>query len=383
MEGDLNIALLQSKEHFDTLVSGVQDYAIFLLNPEGNVISWNAGAQRIKGYNAEEIVGKNFSVFYTQEALERDCPRHTLRIAARDGRCTDEGWRIRKDGSRFWANVVVTALRTENSKLLGFLKITRDLTQRRQIEALQQADHQKDEFLATLFHELRTQLNAVSGWIYLMRESRNSDAIMSQGLDVLQRSTDILIRLTSDLLDISKISSGKTTLDFEELDLRKVVDLSVKAFATQAVEKSISLETSVEVPKEVDCKVWGDETRLYQILANLLSNALKFTPEGGSVSIQLKQAQAKAIVVVKDTGKGISPEFLPHIFERFAQEISEEHRGLGLGLAICKHLVKLHGGSISAESEGLGRGTMIKVELPVIAPNEAPRTEHTITDGFQ
>ena len=383
MEGDPNIALLQSKEHFDTLVSGVEDYAIFLLNPEGNVISWNAGAQRIKGYNAEEIVGKNFSVFYTQEALERDWPRHILRIAARDGRCTDEGWRIRKDGSRFWASVVVTALRTANSKLLGFLKITRDLTERCQIEALQQADHQKDEFLATLSHELRTQLNAMSGWIYLMRESQNNDAIISQGLEVLQRSTDILTQLISDLLDISKISSGKTTLDFEEVDLRKIVDLSVKAFRTQAVEKGIALESSVEVPKEVDCKVWGDEARLHQILANLLSNALKFTPEGGSVSIQLKQAQAKAIVVVRDTGKGISPEFLPYIFERFAQEISEEGGGLGLGLAICKDLVKLHGGSISAESEGPGRGTMIKVELPVIAPNEAPRTEHATTDGLQ
>ena len=231
------------------------------------------------------------------------------------------------------------------------------------------ADRAKDQFLAVLSHELRTPLNAILGWTYLMRESPNDESLVGQGVEVLQRNTETLIELISDLLDTSRIVSGTLTLDFQEVDLKQIVTGSVDTLRVEAAEKGIALESLVEVPEEVVCRVWGDEARLHQILANLLSNALKFTPRGGSVSVRLKKAQESAIVVVKDTGKGISPDFLPRIFKRFSQDeaSSRENRGLGLGLAICKHLVELHGGSISAESEGPGRGAMIKVELPVIA----------------
>jgi len=161
---DGGVALRQSEENFDTLVSGVEDYAIFLLSPNGNVITWNAGAQRIMGYNPEEIIGKHYSVFYTPEAIESDLPGHVLHIAAKEGRFRQEGWRVRKDETRFWASTVLTALRTDDDDLRGFLKITHDLTERRKVEALQLADRQKDQFLATLSHELRTHLNASLGW---------------------------------------------------------------------------------------------------------------------------------------------------------------------------------------------------------------------------
>jgi signal transduction histidine kinase/ActR/RegA family two-component response regulator len=240
------------------------------------------------------------------------------------------------------------------------------------------ADRAKDQFLATLSHELRTPLNAILGWTYLMREALNNESLIGQGLEVLQRNTKTLIELISDLLDTSRIVAGTLTLDFQDVDLRQVVKASLETLRVQAADKGIALESLVEIPEEVSCTVWGDESRLHQVLANLLSNALKFTPSGGSVIVQLRKVRASVIIVVKDTGKGISPKFLPHIFKRFSQDEASaaENRGLGLGLAICKHLVELHSGSIIAESEGLGRGATIKVELPAIASHYGPVDEH-------
>jgi len=240
--------------------------------------------------------------------------------------------------------------------------------QKARLEA-EAADRAKDEFLAILSHELRTPLNAILGWTFLMKDSRNDESLMSQGLAVLQRNTKTLIELMSDLLDTSRIITGTLTLDFQEVDLKQIVRSSVETLRLEAAGKGVTLESLVEVPEEVSCRAWGDEARLHQILANLLSNALKFTPERGSVTLRLRKAEASATLVVKDTGKGISPEFLPHVFERFSQEgaSSRNDSGLGLGLAICKHLVELHRGSISAHSQGPGHGAMIKVELPILA----------------
>jgi nitrogen-specific signal transduction histidine kinase len=233
------------------------------------------------------------------------------------------------------------------------------------------ADRAKDQFLATLSHELRTPLNAILGWTHIMRDARNDESLIGQGLDVVQRNTTTLVELISDLLDTSRIVAGALTLDFQDVDLKQVVRAGLETLRVQAAEKSIALESLLEVPEEVSCRVWGDEARLHQILANLLNNALKFTLRGGTVTVQLRKVEASAIIVVKDTGIGISPEFLPHIFERFSQYAAGAagNRGLGLGLAICKHLVELHSGSIMAESEGLGHGAIIKVALPTIASN--------------
>ena len=247
------------------------------------------------------------------------------------------------------------------------------------------ADRAKDQFLAILSHELRTPLNAILGWTYLMRDARNNESLIGQGLEVLQRNTKTLIELISDLLDTSRIVAGTLTLDFQDVDLKQVVKASLETLRVQAVEQGIALESLLEVPEEVSCTVWGDESRLNQVLANLLSNALKFTPSGGSVTVRLRKVPASVIIEVKDTGKGISPKFLPHVFKRFSQDeaSSAENRGLGLGLAICKHLVELHGGTIIAESEGLGRGATIKVELPAKASNYGPVDEHLEERSFR
>ena len=381
---DSNAALRQSEEHFDTLVAGVEDYAIFLLDPKGYVVSWNAGAQRIKGYESKEIIGKHFSVFYTREAKEHNRPGEVLRIAATEGKFTEEGWRVRKDGSLFWGSVTVTALRTQNGLLRGFLKITRDLTERQKIEALQRADRSKDLFLATVSHEFRTHLNAILGWTSLMKESPTDQALISQGLDVLQRNSMTLSRLVEDLVDISKIAAGALNLEFEEVDLKQIVISSVESLRFNAAEKGIALKSFVEVPDEVECRVWGAQVRLQQILTNILSNSLKFTPDQGAVTVLLKTAGGRAILLVNDTGIGISPEFLPHAFELFAQGESgpRENRGMGLGLSICKYLVNAHQGSISIASDGPGRGATVKVELPLLASGPARNIELAKVHAF-
>jgi signal transduction histidine kinase/ActR/RegA family two-component response regulator len=247
------------------------------------------------------------------------------------------------------------------------------------------ANRAKDHFLATLSHELRTPLNAISGWTYLMRNSRKDETLVAQGLDVLQRNTNSLIELISDLLDTSRIVAGTLTMEFKEVDLKQVVRASVETLRVQAAEKRIAVATLVEIPEAVPCTVLGDEARLHQILGNLLGNSLKFTPVEGSVTVQLRKTRTNAIIVVKDTGKGISPEFLPHIFERFSQDGASprENGGMGLGLAICKHLVELHGGSISVESAGPGRGAMIKVKLRTIASKSDPSAERPAKRAFK
>ena len=197
--------------------------------------------------------------------------------------------------------------------------------QRARLEA-EAANRAKDHFLATLSHELRTPLNAISGWTYLMRNARKDETVIAQGLDVLQRNTSTLIELISDLLDTSRIVAGTLTMEFKVVDLKQVVRASVETLRLQAAEKGIALATLVEIPETVSCTVLGDEARLHQIRGNLLGNSLKFTPGGGSVTVQLRKTRANAIIVVKDTGKGISPEFLPHIFKRFCPRQSKLQR---------------------------------------------------------
>jgi signal transduction histidine kinase len=207
----------------------------------------------------------------------------------------------------------------------------------------------------------------------------------------LQRNTETLTELISDLLDISKIAAGTLTLSFEAVDFKDIVSSSVETLRAQATEKGIALETFVEIPEEIGCTVLGDEVRLEQILANILSNALKFTPNGGAVTVHLRKAEATAILVVKDTGIGMPPDFIPHAFEQFTQAKSStaENRGMGIGLAICKHLVELHNGSISAESEGLENVRHLELEvgwLPSIAFTASARNEDRVRSrraGFQ
>lgn len=243
----------------------------------------------------------------------------------------------------------------------------------------------KDEFLATLSHELRTPLNAILGWAQLLRAGKMAPKELARGLEVIERNARAQARLIEDLLDMSRIISGKAKLDVKTVDLPSVVDAALESVQAAAQAKSIRLTRSIDASVS---RAAGDAARLQQILWNLLSNAIKFTPKGGSVEVAMQPAGDSVAIAVSDTGQGIAPEFLPHVFERFRQadsSVTRLHSGLGLGLAIARHLTELHGGTIRAESEGSGRGAVFTVRLPGAADSlrdrapveESPTPERT------
>jgi PAS domain S-box-containing protein len=380
-------ALRRSEERFRLLVEAVIDYAIFMLDPNGYVLTWNVGARRIKGYEAKEIIGKHFSMFYPLDAIQTGWPEHELHEAAEKGRFEDEGWRIRKDGSRFWANVVITALRDESGQLQGFAKVTRDLSERRRAEALEQAGadrdalieaernarlqaqravRMKDEFLATLSHELRTPLNAILGWAQLLRRYKDiKPDDLERGTEAIERNARAQAQLIDDLLDLSRIMAGRIRLDVQRLTLSDVVQAALESIEPAALAKGIRVEKILD---PFTGSISGDPARLQQVVWNLLSNAVKFTGKGGRIQIVVERVDSHVELSVSDTGIGIAPEFLPNVFDRFSQQNSSTTRGfsgLGLGLAITKQLVELHGGAVTAKSAGEGQGATFVVTLPL------------------
>jgi PAS domain S-box-containing protein len=255
------------------MIESVKDYAIFMLDPQGYVATWNSGAERIKGYSADEIIGRHFSVFFTSEDLAEGKPAKELHVAATAGRFEDEGWRVRKDESHFWANVVLTALRDKDDTLRGFVKITRDMTERRMVEALQVADRQKNEFLAILAHELRNPLAPIRNGVQLLKMSRDEGSI-HETTEMMERQVGQLVRLVDDLMDVSRIITGKIHLDKEPIE--------VSAFVNRAIEEvqptidAGGHELMLSMPAR-SVLVDGDIVRLSQVISNLLSNAAKFT----------------------------------------------------------------------------------------------------------
>lgn len=355
-------------------VDSVKDYAIFMLDPAGHVVTWNVGAQRTKGYSAAEIIGQHFSRFYTPEDVAALKPQRLLELAARDGLVEDEGWRLRKDGSRFWADVVLTAVRDEDGTLAGFGKVTRDLTERRSLEEAERhararaeaASLAKDEFLAIVSHELRTPLNVIVGEMFRLRKTSDTQTA-AQGWDSLDRNVRLLTRLVEDLLDLSRAVSGKLRVDPQPVDLARIAHDVVAAARSSAEIKGVTITSNLDATTGF---VLGDPVRLHQVIWNLLSNAIKFTPSGGSVSISVGREAADAVLRVSDTGVGFNVELQGRLFDAFSQgdpSTTRAESGLGLGLAIVKRLVEAHGGRVTARSEGLARGATFEVCLPLPA----------------
>ncbi|HEY2819255.1 MAG TPA: PAS domain S-box protein [Casimicrobiaceae bacterium] len=380
-------SLRQSEQRFRLLVEGVTDYAIFMLDANGNVITWNSGAQRIKGYEAHEIIGQHFRKFYPPDAIESKWPEHELMVATETGRFVDEGWRIRKDGSRFWAGVTIAALRDDDGRLRGFAKLTRDLSERKRAEALEESGAQreelleaersariaaqrtarmKDEFLATLSHELRTPLSAILGWSEILKRQRTpKPEDFQRAVEAIERNARAQARLIEDLLDLSRILSGRLRLDVQQVPVIDIVRAAMDSAEPTAHTKGIRLESVLDPRGGV---VSGDPSRLQQVFWNLLSNAIKFTPKGGRVQVLLQRVNSHIELSVSDTGIGIPANFLPHVFERFSQKdasTTRKYGGLGLGLAIAKQLSELHGGSLQAKSLGEGKGATFVVTLPL------------------
>jgi PAS domain S-box-containing protein len=529
-----------SEAQLRLIVDSIGDYAIYMLDAEGRIETWSRGAQRIKGYTPEEIIGRNFEVFYPPEDVASGKPRRQLRIAAEAGTYDDESLHLRKDGSRFWASVVVSAIRDDEGQLRGFVNLTHDITERKHNEEgkvflaeasrllassieyeetlrriariavprvadwcavdllidagrvlarvavehadptkvelanrlektypadpaaspavaevirerrtlfypqipddlvrasaqdpehlrivrelglrsaiitplvaadrvlgtimfvtagdrrlteddvtiaedvaaraavavqnaelyreAQEANRAKDDFLATVSHELRTPMTAVLGWARLLRTETDPEVIAEAALAV-ERSALAQAQLIDDILDVARIRVGKLKMRFDSANLAEVVAAAVDTVRFTAEAKHVRLR--VEMDRGV-LPVSGDSQRLQQVVWNLLTNAVKFTPEAGRVDVVLEQEDGKARLTVRDTGPGIPPDFLPHLFERFRQAETTQrrgHSGLGLGLSIAQYIVDAHGGTIRAQSAREGTGATFVVELPTL-----------------
>ena len=403
--------LRESEERFRLLVQSVRDYGIFMLDPRGYIASWNEGAQNIKGYTEEEAIGKHFSMFYTQQDRDRDFPAYELEVAAREGRFEDEGWRVRKDGTHFWANVVITALRPESGELVGFAKVTRDLTERKNAElralddarrlAVEEAarvnaelrarelaslneelqrtaaelerrrseaevaNRAKSDFLAAMSHELRTPLNAIGGYASLLEMGIRGpiNEAQREDLDRISRSQAHLLSVINDILNFSRIEAGRVQYDCRPVTLREVLDTVEPMITVSAAARGLSLE--IVAPPDVS--IYADPGKVEQILLNLLANAVKFTDPGGRVTLRAEIAGDRAHLIVQDTGMGIPADHLKAIFEPFVQVgrgLSTPSEGTGLGLAISRDLARAMGGDLWVESEE-GVGSTFTVSQPL------------------
>ncbi|WP_458382956.1 ATP-binding protein [Rhizobium anhuiense] len=361
--------LTESEERFRQLVEGVSDYGIFGLDTTGRVVSWNAGAERITGYGAEEIVGQHFSCFYPTETRD-SFPAEELAKATRHGRTEAEGWRVRKDGAQFWSHVVVTALHDEAGRLRGFSKITRDITERKQIEEALlaaredaiRASNAKSEFLSRMSHELRTPLNSVLGFAQLL-EMDVTDAESRESVAQILRAGRHLLSLIDEVLDMARIEAGRMDLAVEAQPVAEVIDEAVSLARPLCGKQQITIE--VVEPAEPDLSVLADRRRLLQVFLNLLSNAVKYNRPQGSVTVSHRAMDGGYIrIEVSDTGPGIPAERVSRLFTPFdrlgAERISQE--GTGLGLALSKHLTDAMGGTLGfSNREG---GATFHIDLP-------------------
>jgi PAS domain S-box-containing protein len=360
-------ALRASEERFRVLVEGVKDYAIFMLDRHGYVATWNIGAERIKGYTAKEIIGQHFSRFYDPAEVATGLCDRELEIAAREGRFEDEGWRVRKDGTRFWANVVITGLRDASGQLAGYAKVTRDLTERRRVEEqririaqMQEAVRVRDEFLTIVSHELKTPLTALQLQLQsLLQRTDAMDQKVTSKLERANRSGDRLADLIESLLDMSRIATGRLVLDRETCDLAELVRQVAEDLRMAAAKAGSELELQLAGPIS---GVW-DRVRLEQVVINLLANAIKYGA-GAPITICLRLEEGEALLVVRDRGPGVPDSDRERIFGRFERAAStRNYGGLGIGLYVTREILTAHAGSIRVENAP-GGGAEFIVRLP-------------------
>ena len=432
-------SLRQSEERYRFFVEGVTNYAIFMMNADGLITSWNVGAEGILGYQEAEIIGQPLSIIFTPEDIEQGIPEQALSRAVTEGMSKDDRWHVRKNNLRFWAHGFVTPIRDEAGNLRGFAKILQDLTERKSSEEEREqlllreqaaraeaeaANRAKDDFLAVISHELRTPMTAIIGWAGMLRSGMLDESKANLAMEAIERNASLQMQLIEDLLDISRIIREDISLNFSQVNLLEVIAAALEVVHPAADSKEIELkfvqDSSIEGFKNRESTddssllIWGDTERLQQVVLNLLSNAIKFTPSGGRVEVRLSVVTDRGTEVIDrqedssrsqttnyplpvnsffaqiqviDTGIGISPDFLPYIFDRFRQADStsaRSNKGLGLGLAIARHLLQLHGGTIEADSLGRGQGATFTLKLPIrdASPIDPPPSSATGMQSF-
>ena len=373
-------ALNETAEQFHILVDSVEEYAIYLLDANGNVITWNTGAEKIKGYSTEEIIGKNFASFYTVEDVAAGKPQRNLREAGRRGYIRDQGLRVRKDGSTFEAEVIITALHDDAGNLRGFSKVTRDITDQirsREFEAekiaAQKASKAKDDFLAALSHELRTPLTpALAAATYLQDNAEKLPSEFGEDIEIIKRNVQLQARLIDDLLDLTRIARGKLHLELQDCDAHTIIENALEVAHSAIAAKQLNVSTEL---KAKDFCILADCIRLQQVFWNLINNAVKFTSPRGQIIIRTFNDKAGRFhFEIADTGIGIEPQRLASLFQPFEQadpSVTRQFGGLGLGLAISKRLIDLHHGRIEAESRGRSFGATFKVTLDTLTNGSA------------
>ncbi len=366
------------------------DDAIVSKSLQGIITSWNAGAERIFGYTSQEAIGQPVLMLLPPDRQDEE-PRILAKLARGERVDHFHTIRVRKNGEHFPVSLTISPVRDVDGTIIGASKIARDITELKRVTdereqlleseraARAQAEHanrMKDEFLATVSHELRTPLNAIVGWTQVLKESDGAPEEIAEGVEIIERNARTQAQLIDDLLDLGRISSGKMTLDVERIEIGMVMQDAITSVRHTAELKRITIRT---ILNDVRGGMMGDKRRLQQVFWNLLSNAIKFTPSGGKIVVTIARVNSHVEIAITDTGRGIAPDFLPHVFERFRQADASTTRqfgGLGIGLALVKQLVELHGGEVRAESPGTGMGATFTICLPVmVARADSPRRE--------
>jgi PAS domain S-box-containing protein len=382
--------LRASEEQFRGLVNGVDEYAIYMLDPVGNIATWNSGAEKIKQYKASEIIGKNFACFYTAADVVARKPEQNLKEARLKGHIRDQGLRVRKDGSSFCAEVLLTALKDESGNIRGFSKVTRDISDQiraRSAEAAraaaEKANRAKDDFLAALSHELRTPLTpALAAASYLADHASKLPLEFSSELNTIRRNVQLQARLIDDLLDLTRVTSGKIELRCDRVDAHAIALQALEIARSDSAEKELKVRVAFHAKKH---HIWADPIRIQQVFWNLITNAVKFTPSGGKIELRTSNDDHDHFEFeVIDSGIGIDADKQGSLFRPFEQgdaAIGRQFGGLGLGLAIAKLVVDLHDGLITLESGGRSHGARAKVTLDAVAnqvgrSGVAARTPH-------
>jgi len=360
---------------------------------EGIVTSWNAAAERLFGYTAAEMIGGSIKRLIPPEFQDEETVI-LERIARGETLEHYDTNRVRKTGERVSVSLTISPIRDETGTIIGASKIAHDISERKRSEAAlrdsearlrdvlaererlleseraarsdaERLSRIKDEFLATLSHELRTPLNAIQGWSILLRQPTLSPADRQRGIDIIERNARAQTQIINDLLDMSRIVSGKIHLEVQRISLQDVISAAIEAVRPSATAKNIRIQTMLDSTIRA---TRGDPNRLQQVLWNLLTNAVKFTPSNGRIHVVLERVNSHVEIVVEDTGAGIDPTFLPYVFDRFRQwdaSTTRRHGGLGIGLSIVKTLVELHGGSVRVKSPGVDLGSTFVVSLPI------------------
>ena len=374
-------AIQQSEERFRLLVESMQDYAIFMLDPEGRVTSWNTGAERIEGFQPEEIIGVQFARFYPAEDRAQGFPEEALRYAATNGRSEQEGWRVRKDGARFWANTVVSALLDERKDLVGFSVVTRDLTEKKRIEEVlresetklrRQAQELEQQLIASgrlvslgvitasMAHEFNNPLGIVMGFTQQLLSEFEPNTPNHQALKIIDEETKRCQRIIQELLQYSRPKNA----DLCPTDVKQAIDKTMNMVANRLYRQKI--ETRAMIADDLPL-IPADPQQLEQVLINLFLNAIDAMPKGGNLEVEatLKATQENTpslVITVIDSGSGIDPEDLAKIFQPFFS--AKKGKGIGLGLSISERIIKNHGGTIAVESMP-GKGTTFRIHLPL------------------